>query len=436
MRKFIAALSGVLLAAGCGYPPTEIKPVEVKQPIPIPEGSNAKPITFTRVVFQIRRGEDLGRRLGGGNCRAVRDRVNWDSDYLRLVGLHQYDFPLVFIEAMKQANYPAVGKTDSLFDEESQSGALLKVAAIVDKLQVEPCFNRDDHYDYNHASGTAALRVNWQVFDVIADRVVYKVTTEGFFHNEQSQTGGAERLVLDAFQAAAINLQADPGFNALVMGKSGAVQSGAAGLPIIRLRAGAQPPASIPDAQAAVVSIRNATGQGSGFIISPDGYALTDQHVVGSARFVNVVLASGRELPAEVVRADTARDVALIKLGEANLPALRLRLDSELDVGEEVYAIGTPLELGLANTVTHGVVSGYRDLNNFKFIQSDASIHHGNSGGPLVDRSAAVVGLSELMYTPDRDEPGAPIYLFTPITDVLRRLNVRIEAPQQSIHMQ
>jgi S1-C subfamily serine protease len=435
MRKFIAALGGVLLAAGCGYPATEIKPVEVKQAIQVPEGTHAKPIMLTHVVFKIPRGEDLGRRLGGGNCRAVRDRINWYGEHMRLSG-EEDEFKIAFIEIMKQANYPAVGMATSLFDEEPGSSAELRVAAVIDKLQAEPCFNKDDHHDYNYASGTAAVRVNWQVFDVLAGRVVYKVTTEGFFHTEQSQTGGADPLVINAFQVAVTNLQADPEFNALVMGKSPSVQSDTQSQPLIRIRAATQPPASIPDAQAAVISIKVALGHGSGFIISPDGYALTDQHVLGDARFVKAILASGREVPAEVVRGDTGRDVALIKLGEGNLPALKLRLDSEPNVGDEVYAIGTPLELELANTVTHGIISAYRNDNGFKFIQSDASIHHGNSGGPLVDRSAAVVGLSEASFSPVQGEPGAPIYLFTPITDVLRRLNVQVETPEQSFHMQ
>jgi S1-C subfamily serine protease len=432
MRKFIAALSGVLLAAGCGYPPTEIKPVEVKQAIPIPEGANAKPFMLSNLVFRIPSGEDLGRRLGGGNCRAVRGRINWNAG-----NMHQPDdergYAITFIETMKQANYPVLGDPDALFDEDSQSRAELKVGAQIDKLQIEPCFNKDDHDDYNYGSGTAAMRINWQVFDIIAHRVVYKVTTEGFFHTEQSQTNGEGVLLGAAFQAAVINLQADPGFNALVMGRVRTIKSAQEGQPYIRLRAPAQPPANIPDAQSAVISITNATGLGSGFIISPDGYALTNAHVVGESKFVTVRLASGREVTAEVMRTDVARDVALIQLGEANLPSLKLRLNSEPDAGDEIYAIGTPLEIGLAQTVTHGIVSAYRDYEGFKFIQGDIIIRHGNSGGPLLDRSMAVVGLTDLGLTMD---DSTPICLFIPIADALRRLKIELSPSEQSFRMQ
>ncbi len=431
MRKFQATLAGLLFVAGCTGT-IDIQPVAVKEPLVIPEGSDPKPVLLTRLRFQQMRGQDLGKRFGGSLCKE-RGRIYSDSDYLDLRGLQQ-DLGAAFREAMIQANYPVVGDPNALFEDDSASKAELKLAGSVDKLALEPCYYYDNKNNYNYASGAASLRINWQVYDVLARRVVYQTSTEGFFFLNEVKRNGASVLVINAFQAAVRNLLADPGFNALVTRRQPAATDAAAGYSPIDIVAGKTPPSDITSAAASVVTILNATGLGSGFIISPDGYVLTDRHVVGQSRLVNVRLSSGREMTGEVVRTDAVRDVALVKLEESNLPALRLRTESTPAIADEVYAIGTPLHEELHNTVTRGVVGGYRMVDGFSFIQSDVSIHHGNSGGPLLDRSGAVVGLCEMGLF--QGDPDGSIHLFTPIADALKQLNIRLVTFEASVHMQ
>ena len=142
-------------------------------------------------------------------------------------------------------------------------------------------------------------------------------------------------------------------------------------------------------------------GLGSGFIISADGYILTNAHVVAEADEVVVKLTDKREFKAKVLGADRRTDVALIKIEAAGLPTVRQGDPNKLKVGEWVLAIGSPF--GLDNTVTAGIVSAKgRSLpqeNYVPFIQTDAAVNPGNSGGPLFNMKGEVVGINSQIYS-------------------------------------
>lgn len=140
---------------------------------------------------------------------------------------------------------------------------------------------------------------------------------------------------------------------------------------------------------------------GSGFIISADGYILTNAHVVDGADEITVRLTDKREFKAKVIGADKRTDVALIKIEAAGLPMVKLGDPNKLKVGEWVLAIGSPF--GFDNTVTAGIVSGKgRSLpqeNLVPFIQTDAAVNPGNSGGPLFNLRGEVVGINSQIYS-------------------------------------
>ncbi len=140
-------------------------------------------------------------------------------------------------------------------------------------------------------------------------------------------------------------------------------------------------------------------GIGSGFIISPDGYIMTNAHVVQDAESLSVTLADKREFRAKVVGTDSRTDVAVIKIEAANLPAVRIGNAEALKVGQWVMAIGSPF--GLDNSVTVGVVSAkQRDTGEYlPFIQTDVAINPGNSGGPLINMAGEVVGINSQIFS-------------------------------------
>ena len=176
-------------------------------------------------------------------------------------------------------------------------------------------------------------------------------------------------------------------------------------------------------------------GLGSGFLISPDGYILTNDHVAGNAKEITVTLTSGKQYKAALVGTDLITDIALLKIDGKDLPYVPLGNSEDVLVGEWVIALGNPFGLFDINdkpTVTVGVVSNtgmkleaqdgrvYRDM-----IQTDAAINSGNSGGPLLNALGEVIGVNSVIYSPNQGNIGLgfaiPINRVKSIVAELRR---------------
>lgn len=148
---------------------------------------------------------------------------------------------------------------------------------------------------------------------------------------------------------------------------------------------------------------REGTSSGSGFIISDDGYVVTNRHVVEGATDVTVTLSTGDEYTAKVIGSDSLNDVALLKVEATGLPAVKLGSSDKLAIGDMVCAIGNPLG-SLTATLTVGYVSGKdrqvtTDNSTINMIQTDAAINSGNSGGPLFNMYGEVVGITSAKYS-------------------------------------
>ncbi len=140
---------------------------------------------------------------------------------------------------------------------------------------------------------------------------------------------------------------------------------------------------------------------GSGFVVDPRGYILTNDHVVKDATKIRVKLQDGREIPGTVVGTDPQTDLAVIKVNESNLSAVKLASADQVKVGEWVLAFGSPF--GLEQTMTAGIISAkgrYIGSGNYdNFLQTDAAINPGNSGGPLVNLNGEVVGINTMILS-------------------------------------
>lgn len=159
-------------------------------------------------------------------------------------------------------------------------------------------------------------------------------------------------------------------------------------------------------------------GVGSGFIISADGFILTNAHVVDGASEVYVTLTDKREFKAKIVGSDTRTDVAVLKIDGNNLPRLNMGDSDKIRVGEWVLAIGSPF--GLENTVTAGIVSAKaRDTGDYlPLIQTDVAVNPGNSGGPLINLKGEVIGINSQIYSRSGGFMG--ISFAVPIDEALR----------------
>jgi serine protease Do len=159
-------------------------------------------------------------------------------------------------------------------------------------------------------------------------------------------------------------------------------------------------------------------GVGSGFVISDDGYVLTNAHVVEGADEVVVTLTDRREFKAKVLGSDARSDVAVLKVDARNLPSVRIGDSSKIRVGEWVIAIGSPFNL--ENTVTAGIISAKaRDTGEYlPLIQSDVAVNPGNSGGPLINMRGEVIGINSQIATLSGGYNG--ISFAVPIDEVMR----------------
>jgi serine protease Do len=147
---------------------------------------------------------------------------------------------------------------------------------------------------------------------------------------------------------------------------------------------------------------------GSGFVIRADGLIVTNRHVIAGARTVRVHLSDGRELPAKILGADAVTDIALLRVSAGNLPVLRLGSSQAVSVGDAVIAIGNPF--GLGQSVSAGILSArarmLEDDPYIDFLQTDAAINRGNSGGPLLDTDGTVVGVTSAIFSPSGGSVG------------------------------
>ncbi|MBB3993158.1 serine protease Do [Sulfitobacter undariae] len=179
-------------------------------------------------------------------------------------------------------------------------------------------------------------------------------------------------------------------------------------------KAGMQLPPNIPQALRKQLEDQMSQGAprgglGSGFLISADGKIVTNNHVVADAQTVRVTLTDGRKFDAEVVGTDVATDIALLSIkADVDLPFVKFGASDDMRVGDEVVAVGNPF--GLSSTVTTGIISAKaRDINSGpydEFLQTDAAINRGNSGGPLFNNAGDVIGMNTAILSPDGGSVG------------------------------
>jgi serine protease Do len=158
--------------------------------------------------------------------------------------------------------------------------------------------------------------------------------------------------------------------------------------------------AAVQRAAPSVVEVKTDVGQGSGVIVQPQGLIVTNAHVVGSARRVEIINSSGASMSAEVVVSDEFQDLAVLRPAGDPGPGVAIVEDSvgPPNIGSSVFAIGSPF--GLSNTVTAGVVSAFRGEQGRPLIQFDAPVNPGNSGGGLFDLQGRLVGIPTAIRSP------------------------------------
>lgn len=322
-----------------------------------------------------------------------------------------------FTRNLREFGYSRNPGEESVFSEAPRKPVEIELGALIQDIRLVYCRKADGAVE-----GGLYFKARWELLVPAAQKVVYSPLVEGGVSKQRYPTtielyrAGADVLVR--------NFLAEPGVFSWLAGEKPLPPP----LPVVVKESALRLEAVTPPAggtrgdatllRAAVLTIEAGGRSGSGFVVSRQGYVLTNQHVVGSNRFVKLRLASGRELVGEVLQQNARRDVALIKT-ESGLDPLALR-GGDLAPGETVYALGSPLGEKYSGSLTRGIVSAYRERDGQRFIQSDVTILSGSSGGPLLDEAGRVVGLTQSGIEAGR----ARINLFVPIADGLQALGV------------
>jgi serine protease Do len=421
--RMLPVTAGVLclfILANCAAPPAIIPPAELQDVRSVPMGEESRPLRFDRIVIRIPRGHVIGRSNMGLACFDMPEEITYRGGRKLLDAEF---FEEAFVDELLSAGYNVVGDPNALFKDRGADQAELIVGGLITDVRANVCYNADRvGKNYTRASGESFMEVEWQVLDRLTRRTVYKGHTSGTAESKQVIANGDNKLLVMAFAEATKALLADEEFYALATQKrsqTAIAEEAPSGATEIRRVATSKNrfQENVTTTRARVVTVRSG-GHGSGFFIS-DNLLLTNDHVVGGAQVVAVRLVTGRELVGEVVATNATRDVALIRTEPSGLGGLPLRMTLP-QIGDRVFVVGSPMDEDLENTVSAGIVSAYRDLDGLRYIQSDANVLPGNSGGPMFDDQGNVVAITVAgMFG-----SGSGLNLFIPLDEALRALNI------------
>ncbi len=421
-RAVVTALAGALIS---GCQPSYVKELPAGAAVsdaPVNLASlNPKMVLLSSFLIDVPTGTALGEQSGGwgGRC-SYKEPLTFRSTRQPEPKFYQDTFK----EVMERAGVPV--QPVQRFEGEDVRKADLHFAAVIRNMTMNICYPRMDT-ERHFAQGEVWVEIEWSLFSPLEKAVVYTSVGTGRTPAAFESNLGEVGLIREAFRSALVQLLNEPKFTAVL---SKATKPGAAVAEKV-LRVHQPPPRTgriqqqIDEVRASVVTVHTNHGSGSGFAIGRGEYVVTAAHVVSGTSYVKVLGAKDQQAYGEVIRKNLPRDVALIKLEKPLFKPLHL-MRGVLKEGAEIYAIGSPLGKDFERSVTKGIVSGIRRIDELEYIQSDVSILPGNSGGPLLDGQGNVVGISSSGMAVN----GAPagMNFFVPARDVFPALSLEVEA--------
>lgn len=272
--------------------------------------------------------------------------------------------------------------TDSFFPDYSNS---MKIDCTIDEIEVDLV--------YKKRYVEARLYTSWSLKNYYGDTILVRDITGK--SNPFSIQEDADVVLDDGLEDALLQFITDTELKEEVSSSENDAISIYENLDEITLPTPVKNLNSVNDIVSATVTVKYEQGHGSGLMISPVGHVVTNYHVVSNKTELQVLLNDGSEVEAEVIRTDPNYDLALLKLytSKKDLPSLEVTSIDDVPLGEDVFAIGTPSDVSLGQTLSKGIISGSRTYHERDFIQTDVKISPGNSGGPLVTKDGRLLGL-------------------------------------------
>ncbi len=381
----------------------------------VPLDAVAKVIQFRKIPDALPKGDPIGKSRFGvlcipGKALTWRDgRVNVNDD----------EFAESFRHEVDRGRFATVVDAGPTPETSVNARAGFVVSAQIASVSMDACSPWSDFGNWRDARGGAYVKVQWQLYSTAQKKVVYEATTEGSYQTDDSVPGGMAALIRGAFASATQNLLADGGFYRSIHGdrRTGAVAGGALVEPV-RITEASKASVRADEPRAAVFTVIAGMNRGRGFVISSDGYLITNERVVRGYHLVKLKSVAGRESLGFVVRRDEQSDVALVQLTDRNAATLVLRSTPAVVAGEEIYvmdlAAGTP-DAGIRK----GAVGSQKDAVGLKWVRSTLPMAALDAGAPVFDKVGKVVGVA-VSPADAATQPAAGG--FVPISEVLARL--------------
>jgi S1-C subfamily serine protease len=384
-----------------------------------PSGQAFKPVEYGKLVVRLDVGDPFFVVQSGLACTTVKT-LTYPG------GVSEYKLPgakEAFHDELVRAGLAVAGDPNDLFDASTVSADYV-ISGIATQFRQEVCSPNPVGDAATVQKGQMHLAVEWQLYSRLEKRVLATVNTSADYRIDDAVSGGGNVLAIRVFELNLRQLAASPEIRRVLAGRPLAVDE--------LVKPDAQPPIylageltaqphGVQAAAGSVVLVRRGAGEGSGFLVSRDGYILTAAHVVGDETEVKVRWPDHQETDGHVVRVSRGRDVALIKTDPRGREPLPLAAGPP-QPGQTVYAIGALLGEQNQGTVTRGIVSATRTMHGYSYIQSDVNVGPGDSGGPLLDEQGRVAGLTVSSIRIQEASQG--INYFVPIADALSFLSL------------
>lgn len=320
-------------------------------------------------------------------------RVKWQTYYAQGIvdELTQEHYRNGIRQELENAGYKVSGGGGDLFEEDTTWKARFLVGGRIIKAQ----YNSFGPLAGNFSEG--GVTVDWEIYDKQVRKAIYKKETSGYAKLQGLNLEVCTLSLRNAFR----NLLASKEFvNFMEQYVKSPPPELSESKTVEFLKTSPWPKGKmdINEVNKAIIAIKTENGHGSGFIINPEGYAITNYHVIANNNTIDAILKGNKPIQAQVIRTNPEKDLALIKLRGEEYDYLPLTDLSNVKVGMDIYAVGTPIFLGLSNSLSKGIVSGVRKIKDFDItlLQTDASVNPGNSGGPLINMQGEVIGVVAL----------------------------------------
>lgn len=395
-------------------PSTETPPTPVFQPIPLGD-KETHSLIFQKVFFRI----ESGSRLGEARMRGrVIDEMRWSKP-----SGSSLEFNVAISNGLRDLGYNVRDSADALFDSSTRAKVRYEMAAIIHQVEL------DFEYEYKRRTfsrgegvGTARVQIEVLLHDTLQNKTVYSRTFVGVGEDIGLEPNPIVLAVVDGVMKST----ADPDFVKLMRKEASDITESN---DVVEIAACPDDvvttlPEDLPEMLETVVEIRVGTGAGTGVIISPDGWILTAAHLVDGASEIWVRLRSGPQVPATIQRLDAHLDIALLRVAGRGYRCAQLReVDRDLDLGFDIFTINLALGDDRSHTISRGVVSGYMELDEQRYIQTDASVNPGSSGGPMLSKTGVVAGITVSKIAAEGFEGVA---FAVPIQEAVRNMAIRL----------